>query len=325
MSPQSALSSGKRIMYCGESSGLSNSQIAQAADVAFSQHERLDTDCESSHYEEVVAGNPLGSIINSKLQLRKRKKTLDSAKTQKFDTDFVSGLFRDLNEGSNNEEWNSIYDAADVSCVTDDEYSRATKKIKVTRNNLTRSCKSFTHLAYISKDDHHVVSIAPSQPHASRSRRVSVEIHQVSHNSSLASDNNLNEDHISELVDNVLFETLAFPCLPSTVSETSCSSNNLTQTSVQAAQVLETLSPSPLEGGQHDEKDSYGWFVDMDLEEGHDRADDVTTAHESLISRTDEALSFKAFTAPKKTTELDDEVEWAKAADTVDDVLGDFF
>ncbi len=323
MSSQSALSSGKRIMYSGESSGLSNSQIAQAADVAFSQHKRLDTHCESSHYE-VVVSNPLGSLKNSKLQLRKRKKTLDSAKTLKLDTDFVSGLFRDLNEGSSNEEWNSIDDAADISCVTDDEYSRATKKVKVTRSNLTHIYKSFTYLANMSKDDRHLPT-ASSQPNASQNRRVSVEIHQVSPNCSLASDDNLDVDHISELVDNVLFETLAFPCLPPTVSESSCSSNNLTQTSVQAAQVLETLSPSPLEGGKYDEKDSYGWFVDMDLEEGHDRVNVVTAAHESLVSRSDEDLSFKAFTAPKKTTELDEEVEWAQAADTVDDVLGDFF
>jgi hypothetical protein len=314
MSPQSALSSGKRIMYCGESSGLSNSQIAEAADVAFSQHKRLDTDCESSNFE--VVNNPLGSFKTSKLQLRKRKKTSDASKI-KFDTDFVSGLFRDLNEASNNEEWNCIDDAADLSRVTDDEYSRVTKKFKVSGNNLSRSCKSFTHLAYMSKDDHQLSS-APST-----GRRVSVEIHQVSPNSSLASDNTLNEDHISEIVDNVLFETLAFPSLPPTVSETSCSSNNLTQTSVQAAQVLETLSPSSLEGGKHDEKDSYGWFVDMDLEEDHNRADVVTAAQQqSLIFGSNEDLSFKAFTAPKKTTELDEEVEWAKAADTVDDVLG---
>ena len=37
-----------------------------------------------------------------------------------------------------------------------------------------------------------------------------------------------------------------------------------------------------------------------------------------------QGLAFQAHTAPKASNH-DAEVEWAKAADTVDDVLGDFF
>ena len=36
-------------------------------------------------------------------------------------------------------------------------------------------------------------------------------------------------------------------------------------------------------------------------------------------------LTFSAVTAPKRSSDLDAEDEWAKASDTVDDVLGDFF
>jgi hypothetical protein len=36
-------------------------------------------------------------------------------------------------------------------------------------------------------------------------------------------------------------------------------------------------------------------------------------------------LTFSAVTAPKRSSYLDAEDEWAKAADTVDDVLGGFF
>lgn len=55
-------------------------------------------------------------------------------------------------------------------------------------------------------------------------------------------------------------------------------------------------------------KSSYGWFVE--LEDDDDENED---------------LAFTAVTAPKKNVDLDNEVDWACAADTVDDVLGDFF
>lgn len=154
-----------------------------------------------------------------------------------------------------------------------------------------------------------------------------------------SSEATLDTDLIYNLVDKVLIESLVFPRLPPTVSESSCSSNNLTQTAVRAAQVLETTPNSKstssstalsdvtshIEGGKHDNKDTYGWFVDMDLEEDGDRADVISAAQEKYRAGEDGDLSFKAFTAPKKTSELDEEVEWAQAADTVDDVLVDFF
>lgn len=56
---------------------------------------------------------------------------------------------------------------------------------------------------------------------------------------------------------------------------------------------------------------SYGWFVELDKDCNTDpgRPKD---------------LAFSAITAPEKTT-LEEEAEWALAADTVDDVLGDLF
>jgi hypothetical protein len=56
----------------------------------------------------------------------------------------------------------------------------------------------------------------------------------------------------------------------------------------------------------------------MDEEYSHDAA----PSYDSTASTDD--LAFKAPTAPKATN-YDAELEWAKAADTVDDVLGDFF
>lgn len=55
------------------------------------------------------------------------------------------------------------------------------------------------------------------------------------------------------------------------------------------------------------DKSSYGWFVELEEDDRN------------------EELAFTAVTAPKKNVDLDNEVDWACAADTVDDVLGDFF
>lgn len=106
----------------------------------------------------------------------------------------------------------------------------------------------------------------------------------------------------------------------------------LTQTSVQAAQVETYSNLNTFVGGsEHEHKDVYGWFVEMDEEALQDRFQAVEDASENCkaIANPDlqESLTFAA--APteqdqvKRSVELDSEVEWAKAADTVDDVLGE--
>ena len=100
---------------------------------------------------------------------------------------------------------------------------------------------------------------------------------------------------------------LAFPRL---LSASTCanSSSTLLPRKVSDLQVHVTEDPSP--------KESYGWFVEMD-EDHH-----INSAE--LYKPTTGTLAFSAPTAPKAAN-FDAEVEWAKAADTVDDVLGDFF
>jgi hypothetical protein len=104
--------------------------------------------------------------------------------------------------------------------------------------------------------------------------------------------------------------TLEFPHLPATISATSC--NTLTR-------IQSDLQSSTAEKSQ---KESYGWFVEMDEEDDNLPAN---TPIEPNVSSSMVELAFKAPTAPKAAKNHDAEVEWAKAADTVDDVLGDFF
>ena len=97
----------------------------------------------------------------------------------------------------------------------------------------------------------------------------------------------------------------AFPHLPATISATSC--NTLTR----------NLSDLQSSLAENTEKESYGWFVEMDDEFVHEAAPAYEPAQTS-------DLAFKAPTAPKGEN-YDAELQWATAADTVDDVLGDFF
>lgn len=103
--------------------------------------------------------------------------------------------------------------------------------------------------------------------------------------------------------------TLEFPHLPATISATSCNTLTRNQSDLQSSTA------------EKSQKESYGWFVEMDEEENVP-ASATIESHVSIIMG---ELAFKAPTAPKAPHNHDAEVEWAKAADTVDDVLGDFF
>ena len=64
--------------------------------------------------------------------------------------------------------------------------------------------------------------------------------------------------------------------------------------------------------------------VEIDLDEDEEEQESSSRYLPHVISTDD--LAFSAPTAPRRrTTEEEAQVEWAKAADTVDDVLGDFF
>ena len=108
-------------------------------------------------------------------------------------------------------------------------------------------------------------------------------------------------DHVGDII---------LPSLPSTVSDSSYQTE-LTRNSSDL-QLSTTEMPSS-------SKDSYGWFVAMEEDDGL-REEPV----DPYMSRSSSQLAFQAPTAPNAAVQ-DAEVEWAKAADTVDDVLGDFF
>lgn len=181
------------------------------------------------------------------------------------------------------------------------------------------------------------------------------------------SDQDSSDDALAaQIVDTVfasrVIDMPMFPDLPHTISASSCSSNNLTLTSVPAAQVIEThhtyynknqnstvatTSSFCTSHSQHcsmdtissmleetaptdEENEEYGFYVDLDNDSIHQRLESVTKATEtcrrSLLGLHDLAFSSSLLSkAEPLSEELDSDIAWAKAADTVDDVLGDLF
>jgi hypothetical protein len=158
---------------------------------------------------------------------------------------------------------------------------------------------------------------------------------------------------------------LAFPHLTATVHTIDARDVQHTST---LTRIVSDLQSSVTANDDSTQKESYGWFVEMDDDSEFERSDrrfslggsfnDGTCnddAHRSTFlgssaatslspdnmpslipstlprltspSATNAlpALAFRAPTAPKASRDYDAAAEWAKAADTIDDVLGNFF
>jgi hypothetical protein len=94
---------------------------------------------------------------------------------------------------------------------------------------------------------------------------------------------------------------------------------------------MDTISSMLEEAAPTDEEnEEYGFYVDLDNDSIHQRLESVTKATEtcrrSLLGLHDLAFSSSLLSkAEPLSEELDSDIAWAKAADTVDDVLGDLF
>jgi len=117
-------------------------------------------------------------------------------------------------------------------------------------------------------------------------------------------------DQVSRLQD------LAFPTLPNIPAAVSSGSWS-------AAASLSVVTPRDSQGEakEQDDSPSYGWFVSMDDDASGDNSKHQPPTS-GFLPDTEAHLAFKTVSAPSSQ---DIEVQQALAADTVDDVLGDFF
>lgn len=113
---------------------------------------------------------------------------------------------------------------------------------------------------------------------------------------------------------------LAFPNLPTAVSDSSCESNNVAAGLTRERCLIQHGSAPEITASG---KESFGWFVDLDDNQDFSPFNGLT---KSERSNSCDDLAFKAPTAPKQATDhVQEEMEQAYAADTIDSVLGDFF
>ena len=226
---------------------------------------------------------------------------------------FLSGLFADVAQASSTE----------TSCH--EILQPSTKKSRISKSkSLARCGRSFMTLSAVQDELAEeaaadlIVSMIPDSPvQASTSyftdRQDSLQ-YQLDCVCSCSS-----ADITSGNKDSDKDTKLAFPFLPPAVSNPSCDNKQLTR-------VVSDLQSSVSENSEQGE--SYGWFVEMEDEQSLHSAERVVDPYATTTSATTTAtthgLAFQATTAPKANN-YDAEVEWAKAADTVDDVLGDFF
>jgi hypothetical protein len=321
------------------SSSMSTSQIAEAADTAFSMHKRLDA--ELSH-PSPLEDNPLDQQPFMR-QLKKRKNSPSSdvssrkSFSKNYSATFLSAIFDDIANATGNREdlvpssgpspnasFSNTNNNMTCEYQEDDNLGPPSlKKLKSCANGMSRcmsrSPKSFKNLSNAA------VTVSTASPGSSTDDLASLMFNSNNPSPVITNDfcdvGQSQSDDAAGIIDRVLDMNITFPHLPVSVSVNSCKPNNLTQTAVQAAQVIETSNINV--EGTSPEKDAYGWFVEMDDDDDQARVETIANASQTAES-SKLKLSFAAATAPK-IVEDDAELEWAKAADTVDDVLGDFF
>ena len=107
---------------------------------------------------------------------------------------------------------------------------------------------------------------------------------------------------------------LLFPHLPATVSDSSCYTGLTRAKLDRQVSSIETDSTKV---------ESFGWFVDLDGDDDA-QAPVPSTDVQAYEAKDTNNLAFQALSAPVRVNDSA-ELEWAQAADTVDDVLGDLF
>mmetsp|Transcript_895 Transcript_895/g.1454 ORF Transcript_895/g.1454 Transcript_895/m.1454 type:complete len:315 (-) Transcript_895:669-1613(-) len=284
---------------------LSVAELAKAADMSFALHK-----IESDSSAEWTPLNPLLSQDSSCTQAYSRKRSCNQISSQdpnqpflsSYGSAFLSGIFADIAQASDEKPGAS-------NPKSDEPHN---KKIRTMPSALTlgRPSKSFKALAGLTDGADNVAPSVetPLVPFvvSPRSNQSTANIHHF-------------KDQVREL------QGMAFPSLPqipNTISSSSFSSSNLTAPSL-SRDVSQASISSDMD---QDSSDSdFGWFVSTD-----DDADSALIKERAMSVSTAPAfddLAFKARPAVGAVAEppQDTEVQQALAADTIDDVLGDFF
>lgn len=247
--------------------------------------------------------SPRRAVRLPRINLRKRPcaPMQDSEKTNlvSVNSAFLSGLFSDISKVSEDNK------PAEISPSEPEEF-QPVKKTRISKtkslSRCGRSYKIIGEAAHESCDSPIATSTSffnkASEEAIDRNDSLHFQLHHVSSSTDASSANAV--------------ASLAFPQLPATVSNSSCATT--------LTRVLSDLQSSATENSA---EEKYGWFVEME-DETKNNSNIPLAASDPYASSSNKDLAFSALLAPKADNH-DAEIEWAKAADTVDDVLGDFF
>ncbi len=281
----------------------------------------LDSSTVSSELEKIMSSNASNtkqavSQVWSipRINLRKRPCAAKMTNLESVNSAFLSGLFADV--------------AKVAESPSEDPVSHQTKKIR-TSKSIARCDRSFAFLKKALNDGSSFdESCANSNTASTNSLQYQLDCVTSFSPSSTAT---------SKSADTSSATGVVFPNLPATISNSSCgNSMNSSSSRHPASSPIPTLTHviSDLQSSNTEKtsqtvgNDTYGWFVEMEDETTMTNAV-PTPASTSCLPLVDpyfapKDLAFTAQVAPKSEN-YDAELEWATAADTVDDVLGCFF
>lgn len=252
----------------------------------------------------LVSSSTRGEGDLSFLDLKKRanKNDLKRATLSSVNSAFLDGLFADVAQTQGDSFSSVSHSPCQDECDPRGDSSKSYKKTRLSKSkSLSRCGKSFLWLepSTVSSEFDSFFSSMVTPGATMRNDSLEFQLSCVSDSSCSSVD--------SSTMGTTATAKLAFPKL-SSASTCANSSSAILCRKVSDLQVHVTYDSSP--------KESYGWFVEMD--------EDVQINSVEPYKTATGALAFSAPIAPNAAT-FDAEVEWAKAADTVDDVLGDFF
>ena len=290
----------------------------------------LDSSTISSELEKIMASNSNNNTKQAvsqvwsipRINLRKRPCAAKMTNLESVNSAFLSGLFADV--------------AKVAEIPSEDPVSHQTKKIR-TSKSIARCDRSFAFLkkalndASASAEDESCANSNTAQLQDSASTNsLQYQLDCVTSSSSSSTATSKSADISSAT-------GVVFPNLPATISNSSCGNSLNLSSRHPASSPITTLTHviSDLQSSNTEKtsqtvgNDTYGWFVEMEEDETATANAVPTLTSTSCLPLVDpyfapKDLAFTAQVAPKSEN-YDAELEWATAADTVDDVLGCFF
>jgi hypothetical protein len=278
-----------------------------ALDTSVSSDLNKVLDSNGPQYPNISIGAQTAALYAvPRINLRKRPVALKKVNLESVNSAFFDGLFADVakaNEGSAS------------SCQDAFSFQQPSKKTRIGRKEsiMSRCGRSFKILTEALQVSQSGDTIPESPMQTTTAATVSSSSYTLPrHEDSLQ----FQLHCVSSSTDIYSATSVAFPHLPPTVSDLICGDPKLTR-------VISDLQSSDTEN-KNLMVETYGWFVEME-DDSTEAAHPVTPAA-TVCPNTPNVpdLAFIAPTAPKAEN-YDAELEWAAAADTVDDVLGDFF